>query len=136
MQSPSRDRAQLICRRWTAVFRGAVLCGIEKNNHRNISQATPCPKNYGIVLNEPFSANALNGRDRNKDPLANKDSSKNQLTWPILKGDLILSNETRVSEKECHFYFTETESRKFKYIVYEYDDDEDVPSSLKYEDGE
>ena len=90
-----------------------------------------CPNNYGIIPNEVFSAAKNNRQDKYKDNVTNRDMARGQISWPIRKGDLLLSDETKVAEKECHFTFLETGNRKFKFSVYEYADDEDVPTRFQ-----
>jgi hypothetical protein len=109
-----------------------VLSGVEKMNHRRLKYMYPCTKNFGIVLNERRKAAREDPRFTN--PITNKEMAA-VLTWPILKGDLILSDEPRVVPKECHFEFRENQERKFKFPIYEYEYDDEVPTSFKYSNG-
>lgn len=57
------------------------------------------------------------------------------ITDLIRRGDLVLSDEKRESEKEFMFPFSDTDDRKFKLPIYEYpDDDDDAPE--RYETGQ
>ncbi len=112
--------------RWTAVVRGAVLYGIEKMNHKEVTYMRTCPKSYGIVLNEVYSGAKFDRQDQYTDSLTNNVMAQMQLSWLIRKGDLLLSNTKKEAEKEFIFPFQNKDDLKFKMPIYEYPDD-DLP---------
>lgn len=118
---------------WTAVVRGAVIHGIEKVNRPNVVFMKTCPQSYGIVLNETFRGSKFRSEDRYTDPITGDVQAHGQITWLIKKGDLILSNEGKTSEKEFRVTFHGTEEageRKKKLSIYGYDDD-DLPDRFQ-----
>jgi hypothetical protein len=108
--------------RWTAVAQGAVITGVE-----HIGDLTPlkaCPTNYGICLNEDFSGIHDNWDDRYLEASTERVMALGQMHWLILKGDLLDPSEPRVQTRMCPFTFSEHDSRKFKFSIYEYNSDE------------
>jgi hypothetical protein len=115
------------------VARGAVIYGIEKANHDNVTFMTTCPKSYGIVLNEGYSRYKNDRRDQYTDVLTNHVMAHRQLVWLIRRGDLLLSDAKKETEKEFILPFQKTDDLKFKLPIYEYPDD-DLPD--RFETGE
>ncbi len=121
--------------RWTAVVQGAVIYGIEKSQHKNVTFMSTCSRSYGIVLNEMYSVHKYSRADKYTDAVTNNVMAHKQLTWLIRRGDLILSDSKRESDKTFMFPFQETDDRKFKLPIYEYpDDDDDAPE--RFETGQ
>jgi len=112
------------------VARGAVIYGIEKAKHHNATFITTCLKSYGIVLNESHSGYKHDRRDRCIDSVTNNIMAQKQLTWLIRRGDLLLSDAERETEKEFMFAFQKTEDLKFKLPIYEYPGD-DLPDRFQ-----
>jgi hypothetical protein len=113
--------------------RGAVIHGIEKINRPNITYMKTCSRSYGIVLNETFKGSKFLLEDRYTDPITGDIQAHGQVTWLVKKGDLILSNEGRTSEKEFRVSFAGTEEaskRRSKLSIYEYEDD-DLPDRFQ-----
>jgi len=106
------------------------LYGIEKANYNNVTFMTTCQKSYGIVLNEGYSEYKYDHRDRYTDSVTNSIMAYKQLTWLIRRGDLLLSDAKRETEKEFMFAFQKTEDLKFKLPIYEYLYD-DVPDRFE-----
>jgi hypothetical protein len=120
-----------VCESWTAVVRGAVIHGIEKLDIKNLTVMESCPRSYGIILRQTYSATRHNHRSYYIDAFTdNKTMANGQLVWLIQKGDLLLSNEQKEAEQMFAFTFRETESRKLRLCVYEYSD-EDLPSQFQ-----
>ena len=92
-----------------------------------------CPKNLGFMLNE--HPRVARDQTRTIESRANRKGAP-VLCWPILKGDLILSDRLLVVEKEYHTRFVENGGKKFKLDIYEYDYDDEVPTTMKHPDGE
>lgn len=115
---------------WTAVVRGAVIHGIEKNQLANVVFVKTCPRSYGIILNEVFSGARSNREDLYTDSVAEDFMADKPITWLIKKGDLILPNEGKTMEKEFILRFQETRDRKFELPIYEYEDD-DLPDRFQ-----
>lgn len=106
---------------WTAVVRGALIHGIEKSHRSNIVFMRTSPRSLGIVLNEAYFATKYNREDHDIDAVTNNSIAPHQISWLVKKGDLILSNEGRTTEKLFTFPFHENVERKFELPVYEYD---------------
>lgn len=106
------------------MVRGAVIYGIEKANHKNVTMMTECPKSYGIVLNMGYSGYKYDSRDKYTDPVTNHVMARKQMSWLIQKGDLLLSDTKRETEKEFWFRFQQSDALKFKLPIYEYADDD------------
>jgi hypothetical protein len=111
---------------WTAVVQGAVVYGIEKLAHPNRTVMDVCPRSYGVMLNRAFTGVRHNRQDRFVDPATKKVMAREQMTWLIKKGDLVLSNKPKQAEQEFSFKFKETDNRVFNFSIYEYSED-DLP---------
>jgi hypothetical protein len=114
-------KKQLIPRRWTAVVRGAAILGIEKSTIRALCTISACPRSYGISVNEPFSNVLHDERDRVVDPINNMIMAKDQLKWLIKKGDLMLSNQPKVTRRWFNISFQEHGPRNGDIPIYAYD---------------
>lgn len=112
------------------MVQGAVIYGVEKDSHNNVTFMTACPKSYGIVCDETYSGHESDQRDRYTDSATNKVMVRKQLTWLIRKGDLLLSDAKTENEKEIKFPFQKPDDLKFKLPVYEYPDD-DLPDRFE-----
>lgn len=82
----------LTMRSWTDVVRGAVVRGVEMNP-QNAVVLRACPRNYGVVLSEEYSAFSHESPDSHSDPFDGLDKAREQIIWPIKKGDMISSKE-------------------------------------------
>lgn len=61
--------------------------------------------------------------------------ARRQFAWMIRKGDLILSDEKKIEEKEFTLPFQTDDRRKFDLPVYTFpDEDDDVPD--RWENGQ
>ena len=49
--------------RWSAVFQGAVLYGMEIANRQNHTKMMPCPRSYGLIVNDIFSKRTHEAKD-------------------------------------------------------------------------
>lgn len=118
---------------WTAVVKGAVVCGIEKDATSNLSKAIPSPRHFGIIANEQFTRiNHHDGQDLHVNPLTNVQMAQNQLLWLINKGDAIFSDEPVVVTHSLSKAFSEKGSKFVKVTVYAYfDDEKHRPTRLK-----
>lgn len=112
------------------MVRGAVILGIEKSDHKNLTIMKTCPRSYGLILNHVYSGSRHDHRDYYTDSLTNRVMAKGQLTWLILRGDLLLSDARKEVEKEVAFSFRETDNRTYKLPIYEYPDD-DIPDRFE-----
>lgn len=81
-------------------------------------------KSYGIVIDEPASY-MTEEDDAYIHPLTNERLARQQFAWLVRKGDLILSDEPKMAEKEFTRTFVVSNSRKFDVPVYVYPDEED-----------
>ncbi|KAF2473069.1 actin-like ATPase domain-containing protein [Lindgomyces ingoldianus] len=114
---------------WTAVVRGAVLCGIEKSDTQNLLHASSCRHHYGISVNQPFSAAYFSESDRVVSPENNIAYAQAQMIWMLKKGDLVLSNKPRAAEQSLTVSFSKTDDRKGKVTIYRYSE-KDPPERL------
>jgi hypothetical protein len=104
------------------------MYGIEKGEHKKLTTMSTCSRSYGVALNEVYSPIKYDRKDQYLDPVTNCEMAQQQITWLVRRGDLILSDDKKVIEKEFLFHFKETDERKFSLPVYEYpDEDDDVP---------
>src|ERR1700753_4053254 len=109
---------------WTAVVRGAVLCGIEKVNIPNLSVATACRRYYGVCGDKIFVEHEYGADSREQNPFMNNDNLvKGQIHWILSKGDLILSNKPTEQKVSITVEFGESTKRSGKLPIYWYDDD-------------
>jgi hypothetical protein len=94
-----------------------------------------CSRSYGVALNEMYSVYKYDHRDRYIDSVTNNVMAHKQLTWVVRRGDLLLSDTKKETEKEFPFFFQETDDRKYRLPIYVYpDDDDDVPD--RFETGQ
>ena len=85
-----------------------------------------------MVLNETYSVYRNSSKDIYTDTLTDNIMAKQQITWLIRRGDLLLSDVKKETKKEFMFRFQESEDRKFRLPIYEYpNDDDDVPDRFE-----
>lgn len=80
----------------------------------------PCPRNYGVQLSDSFTKGVHDPRDRVTHALTNQAMAKQQLTWLIRKGDLLMAGDGRTVEKPLVASFREGGTRVFNLPIYEY----------------
>jgi hypothetical protein len=116
---------------WTAVARGAVICGIEKESMVGLVKTAACPKHYGIAVDESFSY-ANDEQDLDRNPVTGKMIARNQMRWLIGKGDVIASDKPTVKEHKfvVRFRENETEKKKGSVVIYSYPEDKHRPTRL------
>jgi hypothetical protein len=102
------------------------MYGIERDDHKNLAVMKTCPRYYGVMLHAGYSGAHHKRKDRYDDTTTGREMANGQLTWLIAKGDLLLSTESKESQREFGFNFREHDDRKISLPVYEYSDD-DVP---------
>jgi hypothetical protein len=116
---------------WTAVVRGAVVCGIEKDMTSNLSIATACPQHFGISVDEQYSRVYHEERDLCNHAITNAQVAQGQLLWLLNKGDLILSDNPNPVSQRITMSFRESDSKKFEMTIYSYPDDDDRPTKIQ-----
>jgi hypothetical protein len=116
--------------RWTAVVRGAAICGVEKINFK-MHTMKAWSRYYGVSVDEKFSNIRHDVKDLKFDYMTQTWVAKGQLMWLIKKGDLIISDPQMppVAEYSFDFMFPETHDRRGSIRIYSYDD-EDAPENL------
>ena len=116
---------------WTAVARGAVICGVEKTTMNNLVRTSMSHKSYGIAIDEVF-AGGMDERDAAMHPVTGQKIAKNQMRWLINKGDVVLSDEPTVKDHKFIVRFKENEPEKMKGSVqiYSWADDTRRPTRL------
>lgn len=108
---------------WTAVVRGAVICGIEKQNTQNLIRTSFCHHNYGISVNQLFSDTYHPQQDL-VSGASGRAMAQGQLLWLLNKGDVVLSNKPYKAEQDITVSFTKTEKRQGTVTIYRYSDDD------------
>jgi hypothetical protein len=107
---------------WTAVVRGAALCGVEKRNIQSLTKIRHCRESYGIAVDQSFS-NVLHNTDNiHIQPLTQRTIAKEQLIWLLDKGDAIFSGPRRTVEISFKLFFTAKQT-KGKLKIYSCSDD-------------
>lgn len=82
---------------WTAVVRGAVVCGVEKTGNDSLKRTKSCRHSYGLCLDEIYSS-SHHSRDDAKQ-IGETTLANSQLDWLLNKGDLVLSGSPTIVEK-------------------------------------
>ncbi|CAI6331924.1 unnamed protein product [Periconia digitata] len=114
---------------WTAVVRGAVICGIEKLSSQNLIRAKPCRHHYGINVQRLFNDAYHSREDAFKDPKSGLTFARGEVIWFLNKGDLVLSNTPLEIRRSINLHFSKDESRVKVIPIYRYSDD-DRPSKF------
>jgi hypothetical protein len=136
MSLKSKNAQVLIIYRWSAVTRGAAIYGIEKTQHSNAIKTKSCPSNYGIAINEDYQTSWIRLEDLDLDDVLDKRTSKQQLSWLLKRGDLILLSKPYKNKETAIFSFTDDDPRMFEIPVYEYTDDDDwLPTHVEGREG-
>jgi len=112
---------------WTAVVRGAVLHGIEKDASSTLSIATGSPRYFGISVNEKFSRISHEEKDMVIDPVTNSQKVEGQLLWLFHRADLVLSDAPTTCHQILTISFRESDTAERELTVYSYSDDDDEP---------
>lgn len=99
---------------------------MERANRKNDNQMIPCFRSYGLKVDETFSKRMHDNRDIYRDPFTNKSMARSQFDWFLLKGDLLLAEESREIEKPLCWNFQENDRRVCNVCLFEYLD-EDIP---------
>jgi hypothetical protein len=108
------------------------MYGIEKDNYKNVVTMATCSRSYGIVMDEAISVYKYDKKDVTRNAVTNGIVAQSQLVWLIRRGDLLLSDIHKESEKRIVYHFKGGDSRKFKIPIYEYlDDDEKEPTRFE-----
>jgi hypothetical protein len=85
---------------WTAVVRGAVVCGIEKLGNKSLKHTNPCRHSYGVCLDEMYRSTHHSPQDAVQ--VGGSTFVQGQLDWLLNKDDLVLFGETLKREKTIH----------------------------------
>jgi hypothetical protein len=86
---------------WTAVVRGAVVCGVEKLGNPSLKRTSSCRHSYGICMDESYMS--THHSDQDVVEKGGKSFAQSQLTWLLDKGDLILSDAATRREETVRF---------------------------------
>lgn len=117
---------------WTAVVRGAALHGIEKHLLKSYVKTQESRRYYGFCQDKAEIINQKEQPDDYVDSTTGKRMAKNQMTWVVNRGDLILPSSIHGAEKILAFSFRDGDEKVFTISIYEYlDDDEYPPMRLK-----
>lgn len=107
---------------WTAVVRGAVICGVEKETLNSLKKTTACKHDYAICLDELFSEMS----HQNSDMVQTNGNvyAQSQLIWLLSKGDLILADQPRRVEREFDIKFPKARKGTIRLPIYRNTNDE------------
>lgn len=103
---------------------------MEIANRKNHSHAIPCPRSYGLKIHNTYSKRMHDARDKYRDPFTNRTLAKGQFDWFILKGDLLLAEESREIERPLMWNFQKNDRKVCKVCLFEYLDD-DLPDRFE-----
>jgi hypothetical protein len=118
--------------RWTAVVRGAAMHGIEKSRLKNYVQTASSPNYYGLAQDQEQSKGLGDERHQYYDPITGKTMGKEQMSWIIHRGDLILLSSPDAPDTLLSFILRDTDEKTFTIPIYQYlEDDDDLPVRLK-----
>jgi hypothetical protein len=79
---------------WAAVARGAVLKGIELDS-TSARSLSPSPRHYGFSTSQPFLARKHSEEDAYFDPFDGGRKARDQMTWLVRKGDVLISDKPK-----------------------------------------
>lgn len=116
---------------WTAVVRGAVLWGIEKDTISNLSRATPCPQNFGICVNQAYSRVFHDEQDLTYHSFTKRPQAQEQLVWLMNKGDLVLSDNPHEVSHTITVPFKDNDPKKREIKIYSYPDNDHRPTRIQ-----
>ncbi|KAI4955558.1 hypothetical protein J4E91_001419 [Alternaria rosae] len=108
---------------WTAVVRGAVVCGIEKNFTKSLKRTDSCRNSYAICLDESYTS-TYHGNQEEIIEHGGGTFAKGQLTWLLNKGDLVLLNESTKRSKTIHIRLSKQRQDMMALKIWQYMSDE------------
>lgn len=111
---------------WTATVQGAALYGIEKDRMAKVRCMYGASSSYGIVVNGPTPPSMVSSKSSVSDPITDE-PTMSTFSWLIRRGDLIISDATKRSEKWFRHVFKPQDGRSIKLQIYEYSDTDDKP---------
>jgi len=79
------------------------------------------PAFYGIVSNETYAESHYHEFGRFPDSSTSHSTAHRPIFWFIRKGDLLLSEDQRIVQKELRYYFNERMPRRILLPIYKYD---------------
>jgi hypothetical protein len=109
---------------WSAVVRGAVLCGVEKSNMQGLTMASSFVRSYGIVINTLSSDIENVGEERYRNPLTGLTYAEGQMVWMLHKGDIILGNQVMSESKIFSVSFNGQQFGRRTSVIYSFEDDD------------
>lgn len=112
---------------WTAVVRGAVLCGATKSPIPNRTLSRVCRRSYGIIPTDSvFSAIIqVDHSVRNSSkPTSLIGSRWERMEWLLTKGDCVFSYKPHISKLRVKVG-SSPRSHSGEIVIYAYDEDED-----------
>jgi hypothetical protein len=105
---------------WSAVVRGAVLCGVEKGDHPGLVRTSAFEKSYGIVLHTAASNIDNPGAPLMLSRHSQAIFAEAQMIWLFGKGDVILDKTATSTFKALTITFTGPQSGKQTTNIYSY----------------
>jgi len=130
MERVRRVNVRLSDNPWTAVVRGAVVVGIEKDRNTSLTTIKPLQKNYGLLLAKAYSVVEDDKRDLEYDPVTKIPMAVKRFQWLFKTGDAILSNRPRQEHQTFVVRFTEFKGKSGEIPIYTYPH-EDIPERFE-----
>jgi len=116
---------------WTAIVRGAVVCGIEKDTISSLRRSTYCRHSYAICLDELF----LGHTHADTDLVKTKQNTfaQSQLIWILNEGDVVLDDNPRRVERDFDIEFPRNRTGIIPFPIYRHSmsEEEERPKRFK-----
>jgi hypothetical protein len=98
--------------------------GIEKARLKNYIKTDCSPHYYGLALDQEQLKGVGDAEHQYEDPVTGKTMAKEQMTWIIHQGDLILLSSAESPDTTLGFVFREHDNRVFTIPIYQYLEDD------------
>ncbi|KEF55793.1 uncharacterized protein A1O9_08544 [Exophiala aquamarina CBS 119918] len=117
---------------WAAVARGAVMYGLQRRTDKTVYMR-PAAHSDGVKKQQPFSAFKPSGDAICQGPFDGQEKAENQMTWLVMKGDLILSDTSTYASLDICRKFRAQDSKSFCTHLLTNDDDRGPAGYLQNE---
>jgi len=117
---------------WTAVVRGAVIYGVEKETIKNLTTVTPCLHDYGIRAATQWSDAKNDPRDQVLNEYTGTLMAAGQMLWLLNKGDAIFSTKPMNAERDLDVVLTADGDRTGQITIYRFSGEEEDRPTLYY----
>jgi hypothetical protein len=115
---------------WTAIVRGAVVCGIEKGSVDNLRRSISYRHSYAICVDELFSEQ----KHVKSDKVETKQNTfaQSQLLWLLNEGDVILADQPRRVEREFDIEFPRSRLGFIPFPIYRHSMSDDERGPIRF----